>query len=94
MDDYYIWLGISVSFGVNFFLLYTRKQNWNTDLFRWSISGLLFILGLSLYLIESISIDNRFFSWNLRNSIILKKSNLLYCPKDKKKLKVILRSSL
>ncbi len=61
------FVGIMISFSVNFLLLYTRKSKWNTNLLRWSVTGLLFTIGI-LGLNEVFQIDHkdfRFFSWCL-----------------------------
>lgn len=40
-----ILLGIFISYGVSFFLLYSRKQIWNTNQFRWSLTAILLMVG-------------------------------------------------
>lgn len=39
--------GISIGMGLSFFLLYTRMKDWNTDMFRWTVTGVCFIIGLT-----------------------------------------------
>ena len=41
----YIMMGIGISYGVNFILLYTRKQKWNSDQLRWVITGMFLAIG-------------------------------------------------
>jgi hypothetical protein len=67
MDIDYTAIGIGISYGVSFFLLYTRKERWNTNLLRWIITVPLFIFGvlsLSGYLTQATN-DYQFFSWCL-----------------------------
>jgi len=46
MEKNFLIIGIAISVGVNFFLLYNRKKQWATDRLRWTICGLLLIVGL------------------------------------------------
>jgi hypothetical protein len=46
LDDKVLFFAISISYVVNFGLLYTRKQKWNTDLFRWILVVLLLSSGI------------------------------------------------
>jgi hypothetical protein len=71
MNFDFIALGIGVSFGVNFFLLFTRKKSWNTDELRWIITSILFIIGF-LGLADVLSVQKtgfNFFSWCLLNPL-------------------------
>ena len=57
-------VGLAVSIGINFSLLYTRKSKWNTDIFRWLSTGILFLSGLIVFYTErSIDKDFGFLSW-------------------------------
>jgi hypothetical protein len=60
MDLLELFIGLSL--GMCFFLLYTRKKKWNSDLFRWGITGSLFFIGLTGFIIERThQIDNGFY---------------------------------
>ncbi len=59
--------GIGISYGINFILLYTRKQKWNSNQFRWILTSAFLIIGIS-GLIEVVNINDKdfhFFSWCL-----------------------------
>ena len=67
----YTMTGIAISCGINFFLLYTRKQRWNSDLFRWLLTSICFTIGIA-GLLDFIHIkDNDFpyFSWCLTSPL-------------------------
>lgn len=78
MEINFVMTGIGISYGVNFTLLYTRKQQWNSDQFRWIVTGLLFIVGLLGLLGESDNKDFQIFSWCLLTPIIYNGSDRLF----------------
>ncbi|GHE50805.1 hypothetical protein [Roseivirga thermotolerans] len=67
MELDYLLLGIALSLGINFGLLYTRKYKWNSDALRWSLTVILLILGFLglLGIIENDSPNFSYFSWCL-----------------------------
>ncbi len=70
MEIDYVIIGICISYGVSFTLLYTRKQKWNSNSLRWRITGVLFIIGFLVLLNKSNNKDFMFFSWCLITPII------------------------
>lgn len=73
MEINYTLIGISISYGVSFVLLYTRKQSWNTDRFRLLITGPLVALGMA-GLLGFIKVADQYFilfSWCLTNPFIV-----------------------
>lgn len=67
MEINYAITGIGISYGINFLLLYTRKQSWNTDQLRWILTSVFFIIGIA-GLLELINVNDKdfhFFSWCL-----------------------------
>lgn len=48
--------GITVALGLSSFLLYTRKRKWNTDKFRWILTGIPFGIGLIGILLVELSV--------------------------------------
>ena len=40
-----IFIGIAIAFGGSLVLLYTRKQSWNTDRLRWTLTGMFAFAG-------------------------------------------------
>ncbi len=49
--------------GLSFFLLFTRKKKWNSDLLRWGITGGLFVIGIAGFIIEKMSKTDYGFSF-------------------------------
>ena len=65
-------VGLIISLGTNFILLYSRKKKWATNKLRWSVCGTLFFIGLVSILSErsKINKDFYFFSWCMITPVI------------------------
>jgi len=68
----YPLIGISISLGVNFILLYSREKKWNNSSYRWTLVSFLFLFGVYFMFYNSAIIkkDYFFLGWCLMTPLI------------------------
>jgi len=66
-----LFIGIMLSLGINFFLLFTRKRKWNTWKVRWIIASTLLVVAVVCIVSSSVkNYDTIAFAWCLSTVFI------------------------